>query len=67
MRIKLDHPIDVYNKKKLGGNFRAGNIKWTINVYKVKEVLLRPGFPPLYLTTKSKTTQYTTQQLQVIK
>ena len=33
----------------------------------LKEVLLRPGFPPLYLTTKSKTTQYTTQQLQVIK
>ena len=67
VRIKLDHPIDVYNKKKLGGNFRAGDIKWTINVYKIKEVLLRPGFPPLYLTTKSKTTQYTTQQLQVIK
>ena len=67
VRVKLDHPIDVYNKKKLGGNFRAGDIKWTINVYKIKEVLLRPGFPPLYLTTKSKTTQYTTQQLQVIK
>ena len=67
VRVKLDHPIDVYNKKKLGGNFRATDIKWTINVYKIKEVLLRPGFPPLYLTTKSKTTQYTTQQLQVIK
>ena len=35
--------------------------------YPIKEVLFRPGFPPLYLTTKSKTTQYTTQQLQVIK
>ena len=67
VRVKLDHPIDVYNKKKIGGNFRAGDIKWTINVYKIKEVLLRPGFPPMYLTTKSKTTQYTTQQLQVIK
>ena len=67
VRVKLDHPIDVYNKKKLGGNFRAGDIKWTINVYKIKEVLLRPGFPPLYLTTKSKTTQYTPQQLQIIK
>ena len=67
VRVKLDHPINVYNKKKLGGNFRATDIKWTINVYKIKEVLLRPGFPPLYLTTKSKTTQYTTQQLQIIK
>ena len=67
VRVKLDYPIDIHNNKRLYGKFRSGDIKWTINIYKIRELLIRPGFPPMYLTTKSKTTQYTTQQLQVIK
>ena len=66
VRVLLDHPIDIYNSKKLPGKFRSGDIKWSIEVYKITQILLRPGFPPMYLTTKSDTTQYTTQQLQVI-
>ena len=66
VRVLLDHPIDIYNSKRLGGTFRSGDIRYTIKVYKIKEVLMRPGFPPMYLTTKSKTTQYTKQQLQAV-
>ena len=66
VRVLLDHPIDIHNSKRLGGTFRSGDIRYTIKVYKIKEILLRPGFPPMYLTTKSKTTQYTKQQLQAV-
>ena len=66
VRVLLDHPTDIHNSKRLGGTFRSGDIRYTIKVYKIKEILLRPGFPPMYLTTKSKTTQYTKQQLQPV-
>ncbi len=32
------------------GDFRSGDIKWTTQVYKITEVLLKPGYPPMYLT-----------------
>lgn len=66
VRILLDHPIEVYNKKRLTGGFRAGDIRWTKEIYKILNVLLRPGFPPMYLVNNNKTTQYTKQQLQVV-
>ena len=66
VRILLDHPIEVYNKKRLKGNFRAGDIRWSNEIYKITHVLLRPAFPPMYLVNNNKTTQYTKQQLQVV-
>ena len=66
VRVLLDHPIDVYNKKRLNGKFRSGDIRWSIEIYKITEILLRPGFPPMYLINNNKSTQYTKQQLQVV-
>lgn len=66
VRILLDHPIEVFNKKRLGGAFRAGDIRWSLQLYKIKDVLLRPGFPPLYTTTNNDHVQHTKQQLQVV-
>lgn len=66
VRLLLDHPIDVYNKKRLHGKFRSGDIRWSIEIYKITEVLMRDGFPPMYLINNNKSTQYTKQQLQVV-
>jgi hypothetical protein len=50
VRIKLDYPINTYNGKRLHGDkFRTGDIRWSKKVYKIKETLLKPDAPPLYL------------------
>jgi hypothetical protein len=64
VRLLLDHPKEVYNQKRLGGKFRSGDIRWTEKNYKIKDVLLRPGFPPMYTVDDGTTVQRTRQQLQ---
>jgi hypothetical protein len=64
VRILLDYPIDI-NNKKLIGKFRSGDIRYTREIYKVREVILKPSFPPLYLTDKDNVAR-TIQQLQPI-
>jgi hypothetical protein len=50
VRLKLDYPINNTNNARLNGTFRSSDIKWSPKVYKITEVLLKPGFPPMYLT-----------------
>jgi hypothetical protein len=64
VRLLLDHPKDVYNQKRLGGKFRSGDVRWTEKIYKIKEVLLRQGFPPMDTVDDGTTVQHTRQQLQ---
>jgi hypothetical protein len=66
VRLLLDHPKDVYNQKRLGGKFRSSDIHWTEKIYKIKEVLLRPGFPPMYTVDDGTTVQHTLQRLQEV-
>jgi hypothetical protein len=67
VRVLLDHPIEVYNQKRLiGDRFRAGDIRYRIKTNKITNVLLRPGFPPLYTVDDGTTVQHTRQQLQVM-
>jgi hypothetical protein len=63
VRILLDHPKDDYNQKRLVGRFRSGDVRWTENIYKIKEVLLRPGFPPMHTVDDGTTVEHTVQQL----
>jgi hypothetical protein len=60
--LLLDHFKDVYNQK----NKRSADIRWTEKNYKIKEVLLRPGFPVLYNVDDGTTVQHTRQQLQEV-
>lgn len=66
VRVLLDYPIDIHNNKRLHGDFRSGDIRWSLKIYKITELLLRDGFPPMYLVDNGKTTQYTKAQLQVV-
>jgi hypothetical protein len=65
VRIQLDHPIGT-NNKRLHGEFRSSDIRWTPKIYKVTQVLLVDGKPPMYLTDKSNEVAYTKEQLQKV-
>ena len=61
----LDHPISL-DGKKLSGKFRSSDIRWSLKTYTIKEVLLRPGMPPQYLTSKTNEVAYSKEQLQLV-
>ena len=65
VRIQLDYPIDTQGKR-LHGEFRSTDIRWTPTVYTITQVLLKPGFPPMYLTSKTNEVSYTKEQLQKV-
>ena len=66
VRLKLDKPIDTVKGKRLNGDFRSSDIKWSMKVYKITQVLLKPGFPPLYLTDANDNVGRTKNQLQKV-
>jgi hypothetical protein len=49
VRVALEHPIDVAGEKRLHGKFRASDIRWAPKIRTIKEVLMKPNSPPLYL------------------
>ena len=65
VRLKLDHPVDSQGKK-LSGTFRSGDIRWTQKIFKVTQVLLKPGFVPMYMIDKTNETSFTKEQLQAV-
>jgi hypothetical protein len=66
VRLLLDFPIDNVKGKRLIGKFRSGDIRWTTKIYKITEVLLKPGFPPMYLTDSNDNVARTKNQLQKV-
>ena len=66
VRIALNHPINIHNEKTLTGKFRSSDIRWSPKVYKINEVLLKPGFPPMYLVDGDNVAR-TKQQLSIVK
>lgn len=64
VRTKLDYPIDL-NGKKLHGEFRSSDIRFSLDIKKVTNIILTAGLPPLYQVDNEKT-GYTFNQLQVI-
>ena len=54
VRVKLDNPLNVVDKKALSGRFRAGDVKWNPEIRTVKKVVLLPNMPPLYFLNNVK-------------
>ena len=67
VRLLLDKPINTTNNAKLYGKFRSTDIKWTPQIYKITEVLLKPGQVPLYLTDSNDNVGRTKNQLSIVK
>ena len=66
VRVKLNYPIDIAHKKKLIGNFRSADIKWSLETHKIEHVILKPGQPPLYKVNNMDALR-TIQQLQLTR
>lgn len=66
VRLLLDFPVNNTNKARLNGNFRSTDVKWTQKIYKINEVLLKPGFPPMYLTDANDNVARTKNQLSKV-
>eukprot|EP01033_Poteriospumella_lacustris_P009565 gene9565-gene10358 len=66
VRLQLDYPIDNVRGKRQIGEFRSGDARWTQKIYTITEVLLKPGFPPMYLTDSNDNVARTKNQLQKV-
>ena len=68
VRVQLDHPQDTVKGNYLSGRFRSSDIRWSPDVTRVEQVLLNPGFPPMYLVADDdKLVSRTKNQLQIVK
>lgn len=65
VRVLLDEPLDIASKKKLSGKFRATDIRWSLDIKKIKWVVLNPGYPPMYRVSGENHLR-TIQQLQKV-
>lgn len=72
VRVKLDHPINAATGEKLSGRFRTTDMRWDPRPRIIKEVLLKPYQPVLYLLDDPKKNSefekigYSRNELQVI-
>ena len=51
VRVALDYPRNVYDNKRLMGKFRESDVRWEIKPRIIKQVILQPQQPPLYLVS----------------
>ena len=65
VRVKLDYPIDPVTNKRIGSVIRSGDIKFSPEIKQVSDIVLKPGYPPIYLVG-NKGIGYTKQQLQFV-
>lgn len=73
VRVALEVPRDVTEGKILHGKFRSSDIRWDMKIRTIREVLIKPGFPPMYLVDGDKgpnkdfePVAYTRNQLQIV-
>jgi hypothetical protein len=72
VRAIAEEPRDPVTGNKLHGKFRATDQRWNSATRVIKQILLKPGYPPLYLLDgnsgrlKVEPIAYTKGQLQVI-
>jgi hypothetical protein len=67
VRIQLDNPISATeDEKRLHGRFRSSDIRWSLQVYTINNVILKPNYPPLYMVEGINNVSYTKNQLQKV-
>jgi transposase InsO family protein len=71
VRRILDTPIDVYNRKRIHGNFRATDIRWDPKIRTITNIIINANQPPMYQLDDGKggtnrRVAYTREQLQVV-
>jgi len=72
VRVIMEQPRDPITNKVLPGKFRSTDLRWNPKVRIIKDMLIKPDSPPLYLLDgdvgkrKVEPVAYTKNQLQVI-
>lgn len=72
VRVSLEGPIDPRSGKRLGRDFRAGDIRFDPTVREIKKVILSPQQPVMYLldgpngTLGVENVAYTRNELQLV-
>lgn len=55
VRVMLDHPESIVDGKRLyGDKFRSGDIRWSRKVYEIVQIILKTGYPPMYIVSDHK-------------
>lgn len=72
VRTALDNPMDMTTRENLMGRFRTTDIKWDPKIKTIKEVIIQPNQPPLYLVSDDKNgtdhrMAFTRNRLQEVK
>lgn len=62
----MDYPINTVDNKRLHGKIRSSDIKWSPEIHRITQVLLKPNYPPMYLTDNNDNVARTKQQLNVV-
>jgi len=67
VRYQLDYPISAGTNKRLHGDkFRAGDIRWSKEIYTIDKAIIVPNQPISYLINGITNRSFLRQQLQVI-
>jgi hypothetical protein len=66
VRVALDYPINNITGKREFGKFRSTDIRWDTKIRTIKDILLKPKAPPLYIVSDEPTVGYTKNQLQTV-
>jgi hypothetical protein len=68
VRVILEEPVDAIEGKRLGKKFRTGDLRWNVEPKKIKQIILKPNQPPLYLVSgkENERVAFTKNQLQPI-
>jgi hypothetical protein len=71
VRVIMEEPRDTATGKKLPhrgkSGFGTGDLRWEKEITEIKQIVLRPTQPAMYITKKYPKTPYTRKQLQVVK
>ena len=71
VRVIMEEPRETVGGKKMArrgkSGFGTGDLRWEPEITEIKQILLRPKQPAMYLTKKYPRVPYTRKQLQVVK
>ena len=67
VRVKLNRPLDVVSGKRLHGNFRATDIRFSKEIHTIDKVNILPNQVPTYFVSGIRDRAYPRHELLIVK
>ena len=67
VRVKLNRPLDVVSGKRLHGNFRATDIRFSKEIHTIDKVNILPNQVPTYFVSDIRDRAYPRHELLIVK